>query len=71
MPTQTSTRTGLLLRRLLLRPAINRDTVTGGTYEFLAPEAMRWARRQDDEPVFVRESQEAHALGVMAYLPGG
>lgn len=57
----------LVLLRLLLRPAIGKDVVIGGTYEFLAPEAMAGFKPHSNEPILAQESQDAYALGVMAY----
>ena len=46
---------------------IGRDSVVGGTYEYLAPEAMAGIFREDDEAKLARETQDAYALGVTAY----
>eukprot|EP00752_Nemacystus_decipiens_P018790 g16846.t1 len=47
--------------------AIGRAKIVGGTYEYLAPEALAGATLANVESVLARETQDAYALGVTAY----
>lgn len=53
--------------RFLLRTAIGTEQIYGGTYEYLAPEAMAGATRANQDAIVARETQDAYSVGVTAY----